>query len=481
MDFRKSTGINETALPYSKIGYAFLLASAIAMTGCGGGGGSGSEEGKQPEVSESIAKTYTVSGEVTGLLGTGLVLQSNFGEILEIAEDGKFQFAKALKSEEAYEISIKNQPTNLTRTCSVAQGSGAIANAEVSNIKIICSAPNARFAYSFSSSNDELSIFKIDEKTGELNFVSSLTGQNSFLAAHPSGRFAYSYNLITAELIVSDIDKETGALTTTSSVPDIYSSRLIIDPTGRFAYFVNQHTYPNHLLETYAIDPESGKLSKIGQGYNIIHSLPSYRYEYIKIDPLGKYLYIGDNQSTLSFSIDTKTGLPSPISQSPYISQQHYTDFVIDPSARFAYFAHQGNGQITIATIDTKGEISAVNAPPPVLGLDPLKIGFHPNGRFAYATNPISLKVSSYSVDSTDGSLTLLSASQTPSYFYPELITIDPTGQFAYVSTTNNMLQPGFNNALVFFINPETGELGSTPIFATKANITYPNALILTR
>ena len=57
MDFRKSTGINETALPYSKIGYAFLLASAIAMTGCGGGGGSGSEEGKQPEVSEPIAKT----------------------------------------------------------------------------------------------------------------------------------------------------------------------------------------------------------------------------------------------------------------------------------------------------------------------------------------------------------------------------------------------------------------------------------------
>ncbi len=81
--------------------------------------------------------TFTIGGTVTGLTGTGLVLQNNGGNDLPITADGTFTFTTAVASGSAYSVSVSVNPTNPTQTCSVANGSGT-ATANVTNVTVTC-------------------------------------------------------------------------------------------------------------------------------------------------------------------------------------------------------------------------------------------------------------------------------------------------------------------------------------------------------
>jgi hypothetical protein len=52
----------------------------------------------------------TIGGNVTGLSGTGLVLQNNGGDNLAVTASGAFTFATAIKSGTAYAITVLTQP-----------------------------------------------------------------------------------------------------------------------------------------------------------------------------------------------------------------------------------------------------------------------------------------------------------------------------------------------------------------------------------
>ena len=82
-------------------------------------------------------KAYTVGGTVSGLSGT-LVLQNNKADDLTLTADGTFTFAAAVADGAAYAVTVSTQPTDVT--CSIAEGSGTIVGANVTNVAITCSA-----------------------------------------------------------------------------------------------------------------------------------------------------------------------------------------------------------------------------------------------------------------------------------------------------------------------------------------------------
>jgi Cellulase (glycosyl hydrolase family 5) len=84
------------------------------------------------------ATTYTIGGSVTGLSGTGLVLQDNGADNLTIAADGSFTFATALAAGSTYSVKVLTQPSNPTQTCTVSNGTGT-ADADVTNVSVTCS------------------------------------------------------------------------------------------------------------------------------------------------------------------------------------------------------------------------------------------------------------------------------------------------------------------------------------------------------
>jgi hypothetical protein len=85
-----------------------------------------------------LTNTYKIGGTVTGLVGTGLVLQNNGGNDLHIATDGSFTFAVPVASGANYNVTIKTQPTNPAQTCSVSGGMGTIVAADVTSVVVNC-------------------------------------------------------------------------------------------------------------------------------------------------------------------------------------------------------------------------------------------------------------------------------------------------------------------------------------------------------
>ena len=83
----------------------------------------------------------TVGGMVSGLTSTGLVLQNSGGNDLAISADGAFTFSTALASGASYSVTVLTQPSG--QGCSVANGSGNIAGANVTNVAVACAAPPA--------------------------------------------------------------------------------------------------------------------------------------------------------------------------------------------------------------------------------------------------------------------------------------------------------------------------------------------------
>ena len=68
--------------------------------------------------------TFSVGGSVTGLLGSGLVLQNNGRNNLNVTGDGAFTFTEELASNSDYNVQVAQHPSNPTQMCSVVGDTG---------------------------------------------------------------------------------------------------------------------------------------------------------------------------------------------------------------------------------------------------------------------------------------------------------------------------------------------------------------------
>lgn len=97
----------------------------MVVASCGGGGGSVG------------TNTYTVGGSVSGVTGSGLILQNNGGDNITIAGNGSFTFAAPIADGSVYSVTVLTQPTN--QTCTASNNTGTIAGANVTNVSVVCS------------------------------------------------------------------------------------------------------------------------------------------------------------------------------------------------------------------------------------------------------------------------------------------------------------------------------------------------------
>lgn len=82
--------------------------------------------------------SFSVGGNVSGLAGSGLVLQNNDSDDLPIAADGSFTFSTPLSDLSAYAVTVLTQPDGPSQTCAVTNGSGNIAGADVTDVSVVC-------------------------------------------------------------------------------------------------------------------------------------------------------------------------------------------------------------------------------------------------------------------------------------------------------------------------------------------------------
>lgn len=118
-----------------------------------GGGTNGNRNGKDSGADASndaavdageggVQKTFTVGGKVSGLTGSGLVLQNNGADNKTVTENGSFTFDTALKDGALYSVTVYQQPSSPAQSCSISEGSGAVEGENVTSVTVTCYPPS---------------------------------------------------------------------------------------------------------------------------------------------------------------------------------------------------------------------------------------------------------------------------------------------------------------------------------------------------
>ena len=102
-----------------------------------GSGTVGSANVTNVAVTCAAASTYSIGGTVSGLSGT-VVLQDNGGNNLSVGASGAFTFSTGLATGAAYSVTVQTSPAG--QTCTVANGSGTVGSANVTNVAVTCAA-----------------------------------------------------------------------------------------------------------------------------------------------------------------------------------------------------------------------------------------------------------------------------------------------------------------------------------------------------
>ena len=154
--------------------------------------------------------SITIGGTVTGLVGTGLVLQHvTTGENLATG-NGAFTFLQLLPSGFGYSVAVGTQPSNPSQVCTVTNGSG-VANANVTNVAVNCVTPAANGALdpTFGDAGKVSTAFGGDDTAmalqadGKIVMVGG-SGSDFVLARYnPGGGLDTSFG--TAGLVTSDV------------------------------------------------------------------------------------------------------------------------------------------------------------------------------------------------------------------------------------------------------------------------------------
>jgi hypothetical protein len=82
--------------------------------------------------------TFTVGGTVSGLQGAGLVLQNNGTDNLAVTQSGPITFSTPIAVGSPYAVTVSTQPSAPVQTCTIANGSGMMGTANVTNVAVTC-------------------------------------------------------------------------------------------------------------------------------------------------------------------------------------------------------------------------------------------------------------------------------------------------------------------------------------------------------
>jgi hypothetical protein len=82
--------------------------------------------------------TFTIRGTVSGIVGSGLVLQNNGGDDVGVQADGGFEFATKIPSGSPYAVTVKTQPESPPQACTVQGGSGTVGDHDVEDVVVTC-------------------------------------------------------------------------------------------------------------------------------------------------------------------------------------------------------------------------------------------------------------------------------------------------------------------------------------------------------
>ena len=425
----------------SRLSFPVLL--LLGLTACGGGSGGGSST---PPMADSA---YMIGGMVTGLTGSGLVLQNNAAGDLAVTAAGPFSFAAALAKGAAYAVTVKTQPSSPTQNCVVYNGSGTAGSAIDGNLEVICSTVG-RFAYAANAADNTVSVYAIDSTTGALAAVGTAvaTGTSPYaIAARPDGQYLYVGNRISSSISVYAVNAASGALTAIPGSPfatGVDPQALAFDPSGAHLYVANNGS---DNLSAYAVNVGTGALLPIATAY-ATGTGPSA----VSVSSDGAWVFVANNGGSDDisvFAITAGTGALTPAAGSPFAAGGNPHSLVLTPipgpydyGGAYLFTANFDGTGSTISgfSLDwNTGALTALTGSPFAVPVSNY-IGTDRTGADLYVTTGAG--VVGYRLD--EGTLTALAGFPVASGSNAYSSTVDPSNQFLYVANDGSASISGY-------------------------------------
>jgi 6-phosphogluconolactonase len=438
----------------------------MVLTACGGGGSS-SAPMTAPTLTTSTPmapSTYMIGGGVTGLTGSGLVLQNNAGDDLAVsATTDAFTFTAGLANGAAYAVTVKTQPSSPAQNCLVNASSGTVAGANVTDILVYCST-TGRFAYAANAGDNTISVYSIDPTTGALTAVGAPvpTGTSPYaIAARPDGKYVYVVNEISNNISVYAVNETNGALTAIRDSPfaaGMDPQALSFDQSGAYLYVANKGS---DNLSAYAVDAGTGALAPLSTATYATGAGPSA----VSAGDQSGFVFVANNGGSDDISVFAITagGALTPVVGSPFAAGGNPHSLVITPIGPWDYgadFLYTANFDGTSSTIsgfsvepDT-GVLTALSGSPFAVPVSNY-IGTDLTGTYLYVARGAS--VVGYSGLDATGLLTALAGFPVASGSNAYSVTVDPSNQFLYVGNSGSANISGYK------LDAATGGLTAIP------------------
>ncbi len=419
--------------------------------------GSGTATGANiTNVAIACTLIYTVGGSISGLTGSGLVLQDNAGDNLNVAAKAtSFTFPTAIASGAAYAVTVMTQPATPAQVCSIANGTGTVGATNISNVAVSC-VRVARFVFVANSTDGasgtgDVSAFTVNPTTGVLTAVPggpvTADQKPSAIAVDTSGQFAYVGNGGSLDVSIFNVDPVAGALTLQGNVssPGTTPASIAVAPSDNYLFVAGYSTTPG-TGAVYAFTLNSGSLTAV-----LSSPFPAGDTPYgLAVDPASQFVFATTAFSHRLFvytigSDGSLTGLAG----SPFTTGQYSYGVVVYPlggaSGGFVYTANSGANTISAFSYDSTGNLTelTLQGSPDGVGSQPEGIAIDAAGQFLYVTNYGDGTVSSFSINPQSGGLTPVGTPVATGNLTnvpnpgPIDVKVDPSGQFVYV--VNNL------------------------------------------
>jgi 6-phosphogluconolactonase (cycloisomerase 2 family) len=432
--------------------------------------------------------TFTVGGTITGLTGSGLVLKNNGGDDLTVAANATtFQFATAIATGGAYDVTVATQPSNPAEVCTVAHPSGTVASAKVTSVAITCSTSSFKVGGTVTGLVGSGLVLK--DNGGDNLTVTALATTFQFVTPVAAGG-AYAVTVSTQPTNPAQICTVTngsgtvgsGNVTTVTvacaaplykvggTVSGLTSSGLVLqDNAGdnltvpanatTFTFATGLKTGSAYAVTVLTQPSAPAELCTVTNGTGTVASAAITSVT-VSCARVGQFVFVvnsidgpTNNGDVSAFSINPTTGVLTAVPNSPFALGTNDSDpagIAVDQNGH-AYVTNVGTSNITYFDIATNGALTfqadpssqgtvgaaiAVNVPnagAPTACLAPSACLYVAGSSISSST---SGSVSGFTILSSSGALTT-----TPNEPYSAGsplggIAIDPTGQFVFTTQT---------------------------------------------
>jgi len=431
---------------------------------------------------QCATNAYRIGGTVSGLAGSGLVLQNNGGDDLVVNANGSFRFAQPVASGAAYAVTVrtqpvasgaivKTQPIAPAQTCTVSQTSSIVGNADVTDVQVRCSTNGYTVGGTVSGYSGSGLVLRNNggnalpiAANGAFRFTQPIisgTGYTVTVATQPAGQTCDVVGNGSGTMGNANV---TNVQITCTANPAYTIGGTVLGIAGSGSSLVLQNNggddvaiaadgsfqFPTAITGglNYAVTVkyqprlQDGACTITSNGSGTVTGNVSNVTINCGVPSEKAFAYVTNSYaSNLSaYAIDYTSGALTMVANPPMDSNVTDSSSVVtDPARKFAYVVNPygllSNSAIFGYTID-HGTGDLVPMPgSPFASSGSTGLTVHPGGQFAYAVNANVGTVSVFAIDPATGALSPVPDSTVTTGASPSSysIAIEPTGRFAYV------------------------------------------------